>query len=72
MKILWIIFWGHNKTGLFFGVIFMHLGSFLKVNVQNGDIFGVAKNGVCLILQIFFILFGVCVCGGGGGGGGKQ
>ena len=33
------IFWGHHKIGLYFGVISMILWSFLKVKVQNGDIF---------------------------------
>ena len=42
MKILWI-FRGHHKSGLYLGVIASILGSFLKVNVQNGGIFGVAK-----------------------------
>ena len=36
-------FGGHHKIGLYLGVISMHLGSFLKVNVQNGGYFGVAK-----------------------------
>ena len=40
MKILWNIFWGRHKIGLYLGVISMHLGSFLKVKVHNGDIFG--------------------------------
>ena len=31
---------GHPKTGLGLGVISMHFKVFLKVNVQNGDIFG--------------------------------
>ena len=43
MKILWIFFGGHHEIGLYFRVISMHIGSFLKVKVQNGDIFGVAK-----------------------------
>ena len=34
------IFWGHHKIGLYLGVIFMHLGSFRKVKIQNGGIFG--------------------------------
>ena len=36
MKILWIIFWGHNKIGLYLGPFLRSLGSFLKVKVQNG------------------------------------
>ena len=39
MKILWIFVWGHHKIGLYLGEISMHLGSFLKVIVQNGDVF---------------------------------
>ena len=30
---------GHYKIWLVLGIISMHLGSFLKVMVQNGDIF---------------------------------
>ena len=41
----------------FYGSFLCNLGSFLKVNVQNRDIFGVAKIsnmfGICLIFQIF-------------------
>ena len=44
MKILWIFFGGHHKIGLYLGVISMHFRSFLKVKVQNGGIFAVAKN----------------------------
>ena len=36
MKILWIIFWGHHKIGLYLGAISTNLGSFLKIKVQNG------------------------------------
>ena len=39
MKMLWIFFWGHPKIGLVLGVISMFLGPFLKVNIQNRDIF---------------------------------
>ena len=58
MKILWIFFWGHPKIGLVLGVISMYLGSFLKVNVHNQDIFGGCKNfkyffGVLDIPDIF-------------------
>ena len=43
-KILWIFFffWGggdRHKTGLILGVNSMHVRVFLKVNIQNGDIF---------------------------------
>ena len=51
MKILWIFFGGHHKIGLYLVVISMHLGSFLKVKVQNrGYFFGLPK---------FHIFFGV-------------
>ena len=48
MKILWI-FLGSSQTWNSLGVILCILGSFLKVNVQNGDIFGLQK------FQIFFL-----------------
>ena len=35
MEILWICYWGHDEIGLYFRIISMHLGSFLKVKVQN-------------------------------------
>ena len=38
MKNLWIFFGGHHKMGLYIEVISMHLGSFLKVKVQNGGV----------------------------------
>ena len=37
-------FWGPHKIVLYFWVISMHFRVFLKVNVQNGGIFGVANN----------------------------
>ena len=37
------IFWGHHNIELYLGVILCFLGSFLKVKVQNGGIFWVAK-----------------------------
>ena len=44
MKILSIFFWGHNKFGLYLGVISMHFGSFFMAKVQEWGIFlGVAK-----------------------------
>ena len=43
------IFWGSSQNWVSLRVISMHLWSFLKVNVQNWDIFWVAK-----ILNIFF------------------
>ena len=39
MKILWIFFGRHHKIGLVLGVISMYFRSFLKINVQNGDIY---------------------------------
>ena len=39
MKILWILFWGHFKIGLYLGSFLCILGSFTEVTVQNGDIF---------------------------------
>ena len=46
------IFLGHHKTGLFGGGSFLYiLWYFLKVKVQNGNIFG-----VLLKLKIFIIL----------------
>ena len=41
MKILWIFFLGHPKVGLVLAVFLCILGSFLKVNIQNQDTFGV-------------------------------
>ena len=38
------IFGGQHKIGLYFGVISMHLGSFLRVKVQYRDVFGGCKN----------------------------
>ena len=43
MKILWIFFWSHHKIGYIYGSFLCVLGSFLKVKVLNGGIFGVAK-----------------------------
>ena len=43
------IFWGgHHKIELYLGVFLCILGSFLKVKVQNGDIFWLLK------FQIFY------------------
>ena len=39
MKIFWILFWGHCKIKLYYGVISMHLNVFFKVKVQNGEYF---------------------------------
>ena len=59
MKILWILFWGHHKIELYLGVISMHFRVFLKVKVQKGCIFWVAKISNifwgCLIFSIFFL-----------------
>ena len=58
-EILWIFFGGHPKIGLVLGVISYILGSFLKVNIQNGDIFWVAKISNifwgCFKFLIFFL-----------------
>ena len=43
MKILWIFLGGHDKIGLVLGVSSMYLGSFLKINVQNENIFAWQK-----------------------------
>ena len=43
MKILLIFLGGHHKTGLALGSFLCVLWSFLWVNVQNTDIFGVSK-----------------------------
>ena len=50
---------GHHKIGLHLGIFSMHFfGYFLKVKVQNGGIFGVAKISNiylgCLKFLIFF------------------
>ena len=39
MKKLWIFLGGHLKNGLFLAVISKHFRTFLKVQVQNGNIF---------------------------------
>ena len=58
-EILWIFLGGHPKIGLVLGVISMYLGSFLKVNIQNRDIFGVPKiSNIFLGCLIFLIFFG--------------
>ena len=44
MKILRIFLGGHHKIGLYLGSFLCILGSIFKVMVQNGNIFGVAKN----------------------------
>ena len=51
MKILWIFFGCHHKIGLVLGVISMHFRVFLKIKLQNYDIFGVAKTS-----NIFWVL----------------
>ena len=53
------IFWGHPKIGLVLGLILCILGFFLKVNIQNRDIFLGCKNfkyffGVLEISEIFW------------------
>ena len=42
LKILWIFLGGQRTIGQVLGAIYMHLGSFLKVKIENiGDVFGV-------------------------------
>ena len=54
------IFGGHHKIGLYLRVISMHLGSFLKANIQNGGYFwGFLKFQFYLFIYFFFL-------GGGG------
>ena len=64
MKILWIYFGGHHKTGLYLEVISSILGAFLKVNVQNGGYFlGCEISNIylmCLKFLIFFAVNGRC------------
>ena len=64
MKILWIFFGVTTKLGYISGSFLCILGSFLKVKVQNGDIFWVAKIsnflGVLEISDIFFWVKGRC------------
>ena len=44
MKILWIFFWGSSQNWATLRVISMHFRVFLKVKVQNWDIFLGCKN----------------------------
>ena len=57
MKILWIFFWGHPKIGLVLGVISMYFRVFLKVNIQNRDIFWVAKISNIFLGCLKFLIF---------------
>ena len=43
MKIFWIFLGGHDKIGLVLGVSSMYFRVFLKVNVQNENIFAWQK-----------------------------
>ena len=56
--------WGSSQNYLYLGVISMHLGSFLKVKVQNGGCFWVAKISNiylgCLKFLIFFLVNSRC------------
>ena len=55
------IFGGHNKIGLVLGVSSMYLGSILKVNVQNENIFAWQKSFLgSLIFPIFLATNGRC------------
>ena len=51
MKILWKLFLDHHKIGLYLGVISLHFRVFLKVKVQDVDIF----RG-CLYFKYFGVL----------------
>ena len=58
MKILWILFGGHHKIGLYLGFIFMHFRVFLKVKVQNGGyFFGFAKISNIFFWCLKFLIF---------------
>ena len=60
MKILWIFLGGHDKIGLYLGVISMYFKVFLKVIVQNWDLFWVAKiSNIFGVLEIPDIFWGV-------------
>ena len=60
MMILWIFFWGHHKIGLVFGSFLCILCFFLKVEVQNGDIFwGCLNFKYFRVLDIPDIIWGV-------------
>ena len=41
---MWIFYWGHFNIGLFWGSFLYILGLFLKVKVQNGNIFLGSQN----------------------------
>ena len=59
MKILWILFGVITNLDYIYGSILIILGSFLKVKVQNGGIFGVAKiSNIFLGCLKFLIFFG--------------
>ena len=61
MKILWIIFGGHHKIGLYLGAISIHLRVFsLGQGTGWGIYFGVAKisNIFFWVLEIPDIFFG--------------
>ena len=57
INILWIFFGGHPKIGLVLWVISMYLGSFLKVNIQNWDIFLGRKNFKYFLGCFKFLIF---------------
>ena len=59
INILWIFLGGHHNIGPYLGVISMHFRVFLKVKVQNLEIFLVAKISHFLGCLKFLIFFGV-------------
>ena len=67
MKILWIFFVGHHKTGLVSGVISMHFkGLHFRSMYRMGIFLGVAKisnifGGMPEIPDIFFVNSRCCV-----------
>ena len=62
MNIFWgmkslIFFLGHPKIGLVLGVISMYFRVFLKVNIQNRDIFLGCKNSNIFWGSLKFLIF---------------
>ena len=60
MKILWILFWGHHKIGLYLGVnnFYAFKGLFLRSKYRMGDILGVGKiSNIALGCLKFLICF---------------
>ena len=58
MKTLWIFFWGHNKIGLYLGVISMHFRVFSEgQGTEWGIFFGVAKISNIFLGFLKFLIF---------------